>query len=116
MDNGWLELNKRPPKRDERRILVWHVFQGVMLARADECRKNRFFTHWRELPAEGWIRAEDRHPARQDADEYSCVLAWDEHDGPHITGWHQFAGKTSLTRWMPVPEGPRNRPRWQETQ
>lgn len=112
MPRRWQEMRDGPPAEDERKILVWHVFQGAMLTKAEAWRENRCYTHWQEVPEDGWIAAEERRPEPWDADEYNCVLALDAHDGPKITGWHQFRSRKELTHWQRTPEPPVPRPDW----
>ena len=102
----WFPLRESPPVEDERWILVWHVYQGVMPCRAEEWRRNRFFIYWRPVPEIGWTRAADHRPDKRDADEQNCVLAQDADGRIKVTGWHQFQTNYALTRWTRTPEPP----------
>jgi len=87
-------------------LLIWHVFQGAMLCRAEDLRENRFFRYWQHIPREGWILSEERRPARADADGNRCVLAEHYDWGLKITGWHHFSTDPRWYLWMPTPEPP----------
>ena len=102
--DGW--IRERPDIPDKTSILIWHVFQGVLVCRAAEWNQNRFFACWRPVPEIGWTMATDRRPTKQDADSYNCVLARDAEGMTKVTGWHQFETNRHLIRWMNTPEPP----------
>ena len=105
--SGWIDLKERlPTEEDGERVLVWHIYQGAMAERREQCDKNRFYSHWRRISAEGWISARERMPTREDGDEQNCVLARHEYDGIKVTGWHQFGREKYYTHWMRTPEPP----------
>ena len=107
--NAWIDLRKRKPaKRDGEFVLMWHVYQGAMVERRQQYRSNRFYSHWRPMPTEGWIDARERKPTIADSDVWHCVLTRHEIDGFKVTGWHQFDVDRYLTHWMPTPEPPPN--------
>lgn len=104
---GWIPIRERPPnEQDGEIILVWHVFQGTMAVPRDKYHENRFYSHWRAMPAEGWIDAETRLPTKQDSDVWGCVLTRHEFYGFKVTGWHQFEWNDYYTHWMHTPEPP----------
>lgn len=55
-----------------------------------------------------WVNMQDRPPRREDADEYGCVMIWDELNGVMITGWRneQMLYREPVTHWARTPEGP----------
>lgn len=118
MNDTWTDLRQARPPAELDWALVWHEFQGVMLVRIPghtegrarrarawrQALDNRFFRAWKRVPADGWIDAGERLPTKADTDEYNCVLAWDEFDGPKVTGWHQFRESGHLVRWMRIED------------
>lgn len=106
MDGGWIDLKKRLPRKADGVVLVWHVFQGVMIARWDDAPDNCFFSHWRPMPVSGWVESRERWPTAQDGDTENCVLTRHMYDGYRVTGWHQFAWDPYFTHWMRTPAGP----------
>ena len=101
-NNGWRELDACP---ETGRILVWHVYQGVMVVDAEAAKKNRFHAYWQKVP-ESWIRTADRLPDKADADAYDCVIVKDKWDDIRMIGWHQVpAMACEIVSWqsMPVP-------------
>ena len=104
--NEWLELSANPAE-DERPVVVWHVFQGVMVVRAANLRKNRFNTYWMEVP-DGWIDPNDRLPTREDADTQNCVIVRTTHGDVTVRGWHQVGQNGEIVQWMRPPKPPDN--------
>lgn len=103
----WIPLQEHPPtEEDGPFVLMWHIWQGVMLCRSAEWNHNRFFRYWRPMPAIGWVDAAERKPERKDADSFNCVLAVHRLEGFKVTGWRRFDTDRNLTRWMATPEPP----------
>lgn len=52
--NEWTSvLDKLPTREDgdaQGCVLVWHIYQGVMLTGYHQMRANRFYTHWQPVP------------------------------------------------------------------
>lgn len=50
----WISvLDKLPVREDSDAqgcVLVWHIYQGVMLTGYHQIHTNRFFTHWQPAP------------------------------------------------------------------
>ena len=105
--NGWISLNERTPAPvDGEYVLVWHVYQGTMAIRREEYTKNRFYSHWKPIPAEGWIDKNEHMPTAEDGDVWRCVLTRHEIYGFKVTGWQQLEHDRYYTHWMRTPEPP----------
>ena len=106
---GWTAYDRGEPEMAdcvEGRLLVFHVFRGVVTETWEKRRYTPMYTHWKRIPRQGWIAAATRKPARKDADIRHCVLARSEMTGIRVTGYHQFETDRYLTHWMPVPSPP----------
>ena len=88
-------------------ILAWHEYRGVIACHGEEAASNQFVTHWAEIPASGWVRADQVKPTAADADQRGCVLACHLYDGYRVTGWHQIARDKYYIKWQRTPKGPR---------
>lgn len=109
-NNGWKDISTCPfavKPEDARRIIVWHVFQGVMVYSTLQARENRFNVYWQEPPTE-WIDPHDRLPTAEDADPLSCILAIDSHGDLRVQGWHQVEKPSDVRGWAPCPKPPYN--------
>lgn len=106
----WIDLNEQKPDEDAGAfVLVWHIYQGCMAVRREEWTKNRFFSHWKPVPTEGWIDARIQAPTAEDGDVWwNCVLAKHSTDGIRVTGWHRVAQDRIYTHWMRLPDPPEN--------
>ena len=105
--HGWISLNERTPApADGEYVLVWHVYQGTMAIRREEYTKNRFYSHWKPIPAEGWIDKNEHMPTAEDGDVWRCVLTRHEIYGFKVTGWQQLEHDRYYTHWMCTPEPP----------
>lgn len=107
-NNGWLDIQSCPiaEKPEEARpVLIWHVFQRVMVTDTRKARDNRFNVYWQEIP-EGWIDAAIQPPTRRDADPQNCVIIRDKWGEIHMRGWHLVAEMTEGVFWMPPPGPP----------
>ena len=105
--HGWISLNERTPApADGEYALVWHVYQGTMAIRREEYTKNRFYSHWKPIPAEGWIDKNEHMPTAEDGDVWRCVLTRHEIYGFKVTGWQQLEHDRYYTHWMRTPEPP----------
>ena len=105
--HGWISLSKRTPAPvDGEYVLVWHVYQGTMAIRREEYTKNRFYSHWKPIPAEGWIDKNEHMPTAEDGDVWRCVLTRHEIYGFKVTGWQQLEHDRYYTHWMRTPEPP----------
>ena len=95
-----------PDADGEMQILAYHVYAGVMVTGRCEYLKNRFYTHWAEIPDGGWINTAFEKPTMLDADISGCVLG-QRKDGlyaPVHISRAQDAEK--VPRWRPMPEKP----------
>lgn len=108
MDKGWIEMSNDPiAAGDEReRIIVWHVYSGVMVTERRHAIENRFMTHWRTIDAGAWIESSERRPTREDADAYECVISRNKWGVVSMAGWHRFWNEDELTAWQHPPEPP----------
>ena len=106
MGNGWIEKSKNPIAHEAGRVIVWHVYVGVLTMRREEAAENRFVTHWREIDSEAWIDARKRKPTREDADAGKCVISLDKWGGISTAGWHRFEHESTLTHWQHTPSPP----------
>lgn len=107
-DSGWIPNTQSPIAAGiapDAAILIWHVFQGVMVGKCEEWKNNRFFSHWKTVGTD-WVSAKDRKPRREDADVYSCVISRNEHGEVGIAGWHRFEREPALMYWQSPPEPP----------
>ena len=88
-------------------LLAYHLYAGVVVIARAEYLKNRFYTHWAEIPAEGWINTAAEKPMLIDADISSCVLG-QRADGiyapVHIS---RARDAEKVIRWRPMPAKPR---------
>lgn len=112
LNNGWIKAKEcRPMRKDgdeEGYVLVWHVYQGAMLARWNHI-SNPYVAYWmpiRHITASQWILATERKPTKAEADFQSCVLAKTTREGIKVTGCHQFYTDSTFTAWLPLPEPP----------
>ena len=108
MDKGWIGKSDIPIAAGDSRIIVWHIYQGVMVVGREEAAENPFMTHWREIDDDAWISAEDRMPTKDDADVCGCVISQDRWGEARTAGWHRFGRESSLVRWQHPPERPAN--------
>lgn len=50
----WISVLDRLPAQEDGDaqgcVLVWHIYQGVMLTGYHQMCANRFFTHWQPVP------------------------------------------------------------------
>ena len=106
MDNGWIDLRDGPIAAGETPVIVWHVYQSVMIFRREAVKSNRFVTHWREIDSEAWIDARIRRPTKQDADALNCVISLNKWGDVSMAGWHRFEHEAELVRWQSPPEAP----------
>ncbi|MBQ4492627.1 MAG: hypothetical protein II967_04970 [Deltaproteobacteria bacterium] len=105
--HGWINLKEHTPApEDGEYVLVWHVYQGTMAIRREECTKNRFYSHWKPIPTEGWIDKNEHMPTVEDGDVWRCVLTRHEIYGFKVTGWQQLEHDRYYTHWMRTPEPP----------
>lgn len=106
--DGWRKIGKRLPRENEdRRILVWHAYQGVLVVPFSHLHDNRFFLCWQELP-EQWIATAERLPTREDADAQGAVISLNRHGEVRTLGWHQIRPSSIEEHWMPPPPPPAN--------
>ena len=105
---GWISLTERKPDEKDGDMLVWHRYQGTMAVTRAQYLDNRFFTHWREMPADGWTDVRERLPGAGDADVWGCVLTKHRYNGIRVTGWRQLALDKDYTAWRRAPEPPGN--------
>jgi len=108
MDNGWIDLSTSPIAAGDGPVIVWHVYNGVMVERRDRPASNRFMTHWQEINETAWIDAGERKPTKEDADAYDCVISQDRWGDIGMAGWHRFEREPCLIRWQHVPDPPIN--------
>ena len=108
MDNGWIDLSTSPIAAGDGPVIVWHVYQGAMVCRREDVAFNRFFSHYREIDAGGWIDTTERKPTRNDADAQECVISQNKWDEISMAGWHRFESENNLTRWQRPPKPPVN--------
>ena len=58
----WISVSERLPTAQDADmggcVLVWHIYQGMLVMGWHQVDKNRFFSHWMTLPAppEDWMR------------------------------------------------------------
>lgn len=100
-NNGWKPLSTLPKAGT---ILVWHVYQGVMVTTAERATENRFNKYWREV-SDAWIYPHERAPEQRDADVYNCVIVRDKWDDVRLMGWHRFPS-TEIAAWQSPPGPP----------
>ncbi len=109
MGHGWIDVSASPIANGIMPgsvILVWHIFQGVMAVPCEKWNENRFYTHWRTIDNNAWIRTEDRLPKRADADILNCVISRDGLGEIRLTGWHRFLTESGFNEWQTPPEPP----------
>lgn len=109
-NNGWLDIQSCPiaEKPEEARpVLIWHVFQRVMVTNTQKAQDNRFNVYWQEIP-ESRIDAAIQPPTRRDADPQNCVIIRDKWGEIHMRGWHLVAEMAEGVFWMPPPGPPDN--------
>lgn len=102
----WRDIHLDPPEGKDP-VLVWHAYQGCLIMTPEDCLKNRFVTHWMNVPGGKWIRTSKRRPGKNDADIWGCVIArnaW--YDQLEVTGWRQFADDRKYSHWQRTPEPP----------
>lgn len=87
---------------------MWHAFQRTLAIRIEKIRDNRMYTHWRRVPATGWIPASSRLPTKADGDINECVLIKDDEDGIIVSGWHRFQRDRFCVAWQHMPPPPDN--------
>lgn len=87
-------------------ILVWHVYQGVMVIPCEKYATNPFFTHWRGVDENAWVKRAERMPGKKDADPLNCVIARDELGNVVVTGWHRVDDDGDFTQWQTPPPPP----------
>lgn len=106
--DGWLDIADAPAgMEDDRMILVWHAYQGVLVVPFFRLRKNRFNLLWQELP-ETWIETEQRQPTRADADVQGAVIARNIYGEVRTLGWQQVKPESIERQWAPPPPPPPN--------
>ena len=114
MDSGWIRGSLRLPGSADGdqtgKLLVWHAYQGAMLATWWDYPTNRFHIYWMPLSAldPGWIEAADKLPTVNDADALNCVLVEDRQGDLKVTGYHQFSWNKMLVRWHRLPSPPQD--------
>ena len=110
--NKWTSFQERAPNEfdfQKDRILLWHAYQGAIVAFRDDIPRNRMYTHWMRIPVDGWIDAQRRLPRQDDADDLNCVLIMDEEHGAWVSGWHQVEKiKDHYAAWQQTPRPPDN--------
>lgn len=109
-NNGWLDIALCPTTEaagGDRFIIVWHIFQGVMVSSILRARENRFNVYWQEIP-DYWIDPADRMPTSADSDVLNCVLAKDQYGHMRMKGWHQIVQNGDTKGWQPCPDPPGN--------
>lgn len=107
-NNGWKPISTCPvaeSAKDARYIIVWHVFQRVMVYSTLNARANRFNAYWQEPPVE-WIDPRERLPTKEDADAQLCVLAIDTHNDVRVRVWNQVHTDDGVRGWVPCPAPP----------
>ncbi len=108
MKDAWMPIESCPTvqaKEDATPILVWHVFQGVMLSDTLTVRDSRFHVYWMRLP-ETWVDPLERLPTAEDADSQRCVVAVDKYGSLRLIGWEQIEKPSDIRRWIPCPPPP----------
>lgn len=54
MEREWINAEERLPTREDADdwgcVLVWHTYQGAMIAGWKQVEKNCFMTHWQRSP------------------------------------------------------------------
>ena len=109
-NNGWKDISTCPIydcASQARRIIVWHIFQGVMAYNAFYARENRFCVYWRE-PPENWINPREALPMEKEADSQSCIIAIDKHGDIRVRDWRQVQATGDIKGWVPCPPPPDN--------
>lgn len=57
-----------------------------------------------------WVDKRERMPTARDTDAAGAILAWNIHDGVHVTNPHVFAQYgTFYTHWATPPERPKEK-------
>lgn len=106
----WRDFRVHPTETgdEERTVLVWHIYQGVLTVQANKCHENRFYEYWRELPVI-WTDTAGLEPGADDADFAGCVIAQNRMGLVRMIGWKQVAREPRYyPRWMRAPDGPEN--------
>lgn len=106
MENGWMEIANHPIANDAGRVIVWHIYAGVLTMRREEATENRFVTYWREVDNDAWIDASERRPTREDADAGGCVISLNRWGEVYTAGWHRIGRESALTHWQHTPDPP----------
>ena len=105
--DGWNSFTDQPiTEAKGPRILVWHVFQGVLVSTVNAAQSNGFNVRWRDLPEE-WTKTSDRLPDREDADFFNCVIARHWSGSISIKGYHSVTERET-DAWAKVPDPPRD--------
>lgn len=103
----WLTiLAKNKPRDPAAPLLVWHRYQKAMVIDRRKLWSNPYYTHFREIDPEGWIRRTERLPGAEDADQLGCVLARDVHGEVKMAGWRRFQTEDVLEAWQAMGSGP----------
>lgn len=106
MDKGWIGVSDGPIAAGDGPVIVWHVYNGVMVEQRDSVTRNRFMTHWREIDSGAWIDAMERRPTKSDADAYDCVISLNKWGEVAMAGWHRFEREAELICWQHPPDPP----------
>lgn len=87
-------------------VIVWHMYQGAMLAHWQHC-DNSFFLYWmsaREyISARAWIKAMEKPPDECDADAQGCVLVRDSHSEVRVVNRHLVCESRTFKYWLSLP-------------
>ena len=105
---AWMSMDILPRYDEEepnRPVLVWHRYQGAVLAGALTLRQNRYNAAWMEIPDE-WIDMRERRPTKEDADQYGCVLVRHRNGDIRIQSYNPRLWSERYECWMRLPERP----------
>jgi hypothetical protein len=98
-------LKTTPNEDDARQILVWHVYQGVMVSDTKRARRNPFHAYWMEIP-NWWIDTGNRLPEEKDSNAQKCVLARDSWGDCYLRRWDYLDGSQRAAAWQRTPDAP----------
>ena len=106
-DATWRPIDtlKKTNEDDIRQILVWHVYQGVMVSDTGQAKENQFNVYWMEIP-DWWMDLKNRLPDEKDANEQKCVLTRDRFGDCFLRRWDYLHESQRAVAWERTPAAP----------
>lgn len=104
---AWRARTETPGEEGGLQLLAYHLYAGVVVIARAEHLKNRFYTHWAEIPQDGWVRTANRPPRQGDADIYGCVLAQTDKGLYCVRHISRAQDAAKVPMWRPMPEKPK---------